>query len=129
MRSELRRALVSYQYYHMLLLTLAGLGEASGAWETSHEGLECMRVLLEWSVFVTKERRLAHVVLSGNEKFVLQRADTFRDTRGPSFAYSLPVHSFHARRDRVASLFAWRGHTKRLTTRARPSPDLAVWLE
>ena len=23
----------------------------------------------------------------------------------------------------------WRGHTKRLTTRARPSPDLAVWLE
>ena len=26
-------------------------------------------------------------------------------------------------------LFAWRGHTKRLTTRARPSPDLAVWLE
>ena len=25
--------------------------------------------------------------------------------------------------------FAWRGHTKSLTTRARPSPDLAVWLE
>ena len=26
-------------------------------------------------------------------------------------------------------LFVWRGHTKRLTTRARPSPDLVVWLE
>ena len=26
-------------------------------------------------------------------------------------------------------LFAWRGHTKSLTTRARPSPDLAVCLE
>ena len=26
-------------------------------------------------------------------------------------------------------LFAWRGHTKSLTTRARPSPDLAVWLD
>ena len=26
-------------------------------------------------------------------------------------------------------LFAWRGHTKSLATRARPSPDLAVWLE
>ena len=26
-------------------------------------------------------------------------------------------------------LFAWRGHTKSLTTRARPSPELAVWLE
>ena len=25
--------------------------------------------------------------------------------------------------------FAWRGHTKSRTTRARPSPDLAVWLE
>ena len=25
--------------------------------------------------------------------------------------------------------FAWRGHTKSLTTRARPGPDLAVWLE
>ena len=24
---------------------------------------------------------------------------------------------------------AWRGHTKSLTTWARPSPDLAVWLE
>ena len=47
--------------------------------------------------------------------------------------YSLPVHSFHTRRDRVASfdnmLFVWRGHTKSLTTRARPSPDLVVWLE
>ena len=25
--------------------------------------------------------------------------------------------------------FAWRGHSESLTTRARPSPDLAVWLE
>ena len=25
--------------------------------------------------------------------------------------------------------FAWRGHTKSLTTRAGPSPELAVWLE
>ena len=25
--------------------------------------------------------------------------------------------------------FAWRGHTKSLATRARPRPDLAVWLE
>ena len=24
---------------------------------------------------------------------------------------------------------AWRGHTKSLTTRDRPSPDLVVWLE
>ena len=25
--------------------------------------------------------------------------------------------------------FVWRGHTKSLTTRARPNPDLVVWLE
>ena len=52
---------------------------------------------------------------------------------GPSSAYSLPVHSFHTRRDRVASLKTCRLHgaaiQKSLTTRARPSPDLAVWLE
>ena len=52
---------------------------------------------------------------------------------GPSFAYSLTVHSFHTRRDRVASLTTCRLHgaaiQNSLTTRARPSPDLAVWLE
>ena len=61
------------------------------------------------------------------------RADIPSFWDGPSFAYSLPVHSLHMRRDRVASLttcrFAWRGHTKRLATRARPSPDLSVRLE
>ena len=53
--------------------------------------------------------------------------------RHRSFAYSLPVHSFHTRRDRVASLTTCRLHgaakKKSLTTRARPSPDLAVWPE
>ena len=52
---------------------------------------------------------------------------------GPSFDYSLPVHSLHTRRDRVASLTTCclRGAAiqKSLTTRARPSPDLAVWLK
>ena len=52
---------------------------------------------------------------------------------GPSFAYSLPVRSFHTRRDRVASLKTCCLHgaaiQKSLTARARPSPDLAVWLE
>ena len=30
---------------------------------------------------------------------------------------------------RYNMLFAWRGHTKSLTTRARPCPDLVVYLE
>ena len=54
-------------------------------------------------------------------------------TDGPSFAYSLPVHSFHTRRDRVASFTTCRLHgaaiQKSLTTRARPCPDLVIWLE
>ena len=49
---------------------------------------------------------------------------------GPSFAYSLPVHTH---RDRVASFTTCRLHgaaiQKSPATRARPSPDLAVWLE
>ena len=50
---------------------------------------------------------------------------------GPSFAYSLPVHPVHTRRDRVASLppLVWRGHTKSTATRSGPGPDLAMWLE
>ena len=39
--------------------------------------------------------------------------------RGPSFAYSLPVHSFHTRRDRVASLTTCRLHGA-ATQRASP---------
>ena len=34
--------------------------------------------------------------------------DNIMITRGPSFAYSLPVHSFYTRRDRVASLTTCR---------------------
>ena len=59
--------------------------------------------------------------------------DDADEGEGPSFAYSLPVHSFRTRRDRVASLTTCRLHgapmQKSLTTRTRPSPDLAVWLE
>ena len=53
---------------------------------------------------------------------------------GPStFAYSLPEHSFHTRRDRVAAFdqhasLTWRGHTKRRTTRAGRALELAVRL-
>ena len=70
----------------------------------------------------------------GAEHLVWQFLAHCEQYPGPSFAYSLPVHSFHTRRDRVASLrpcrlHHWRGHTKSLATRARPSPDLAVWLE
>ena len=47
---------------------------------------------------------------------------------GPSFAYSLPVHSFHTRRDRVASLTPCRLHGA-ATQRASPlGPGRALTL-
>ena len=52
---------------------------------------------------------------------------------GTSFAYSLFVHSFHARRDRVVLLatvqFVWRGYAKTPTTRTGPWHDVALRLE
>ena len=52
---------------------------------------------------------------------------------GTSFAYSLFVRSFHARRDRVVLFttvqFVWRGHANPPTTRAGPWPDFALRLE
>ena len=36
--------------------------------------------------------------------------ESCKEGTGPSFAYSLPVHSFHTRRDRVASLTTCRLH-------------------
>ena len=54
-------------------------------------------------------------------------------TYGPSFAYSLFVHSFHACRDRVVLSatvqFVWRRHAETPTTRAGPWPDFALRLE
>ena len=57
----------------------------------------------------------------------------FSSIRGESFAYSLFVHSFHARRYRVVLFatvqFVWRGRAKKNTTRAGPWPDFALLLE
>ena len=52
---------------------------------------------------------------------------------GPSFAYSLPVHFFHTRRDRVVSLPPCRLYgaavCRARATRAGPGLDLALRLE
>ena len=59
----------------------------------------------------------------------LRRSTDAGATWGPSFAYSLISHAQGSSGVVGTVPFAWRGHTKRPTTRARPSPDLAVWLE
>ena len=48
--------------------------------------------------------------------------------QGPSFAYSLPVHSFHARRDRVASLKTCRLHGAAIQRASPLRPGRALTL-
>ena len=47
---------------------------------------------------------------------------------GPSFAYSLPVHSFHTRRDRVASLTTRRLHGAAIQRASPLRPGRALTL-
>ena len=47
---------------------------------------------------------------------------------GPSFAYSLPVHSFHTRRDRVASLRTCRLHGAAIQRTSPLGPGRALTL-
>ena len=47
---------------------------------------------------------------------------------GPSFAYSLPVHSFHTRRDRVASLTTSRLHGAAIQRASPLGPGRALTL-
>ena len=64
------------------VIVIDGLGEGQGSWMGSNEGQMLAQRLMQWCVYVTKERRLAHVVLTGNEQLVLSLTDQNRITRG-----------------------------------------------
>ena len=64
------------------VIVIDGLGEGQGSWMGSSEGQMLSQRLMQWCVYVTKERRLAHVVLTGNEQLVLSLTDQNRITRG-----------------------------------------------
>jgi len=64
------------------VIVIDGLGEGHGSWMGSSEGQMLAQRLMQWCVYVTKERRLAHVVLTGNEQLVLSLTDQNRITRG-----------------------------------------------
>ena len=64
------------------VIVIDGLGEGHGSWMGSSEGQMLVQRLMQWCVYVTKERRLAHVVLTGNEQLVLSLTDQNRITRG-----------------------------------------------
>jgi len=63
------------------VIVVDGLGEGS-RWIRSPEGKLCLERLLKWCVYITKERKLAHVVLTGNEELVISLMDENRITRG-----------------------------------------------
>ena len=66
------------------VLVIDGLGETSGdsSWIRSPEGRRTLEKLIKWCIYITKERRLAHVVLTGNEELVISLTNQNRATRG-----------------------------------------------
>lgn len=64
------------------IIVIDGIGEGGSGWINSPEGERCLQRLLSWCIYITKERQLAHVIYTGNEKFVLNIMDQNRLTRG-----------------------------------------------
>lgn len=63
------------------VIVIDGLGEGS-SWIRSAEGRKSLQRLIKWCIYITKERRLAHVILTGNEELVISLTDQNRTTRG-----------------------------------------------
>ena len=64
------------------VIVIDGFGEGPGQWMSTSEGRLLAQRFLQWCIYITKERRLAHVVLTGNEQLVLSLTDQNRVTRG-----------------------------------------------
>ena len=113
-----------------------------GAWERE-EVLSAQRLRREVAALQAEVRRLQDAAAAGEAAPGKGNSVDEAVTRAQGFAtpgHRRPVLRLfppcalisHAQGSSgvVANMpFAWRGHAKRLTTRARPSPDLAVWLE
>jgi ABC-type cobalamin/Fe3+-siderophores transport system ATPase subunit len=63
------------------VIVMDGLGEGS-SWFRSPEGRLAIQQVLKWCITITKERKLAHVLLTGNEELVINLTDHNRMTRG-----------------------------------------------
>lgn len=63
------------------VIVLDGFGDWDADWLQTKEGRECMSALLRWCLYITKERRLAHVVCTADEQFSLMTADELTVTR------------------------------------------------
>ena len=65
------------------VIIIDGLGEdnSGSGWIRTPEGGRTLERLIKWCIYVTKERNLAHVILTGNEELVLSLHNN-RATRG-----------------------------------------------
>ncbi|CAJ1964086.1 unnamed protein product [Cylindrotheca closterium] len=63
------------------IIVIDGLAEGK-SWARTQEGKQCLERLFQWCIYVTKERQLAHIILTGNEELVLSLTDQNRLTRG-----------------------------------------------
>mmetsp|Transcript_27578 Transcript_27578/g.58905 ORF Transcript_27578/g.58905 Transcript_27578/m.58905 type:complete len:757 (+) Transcript_27578:83-2353(+) len=64
------------------VIVIDGIGEGPQRWMDSGEGKLLAQRLLQWSIYITKERHLCHIVLTGSEQLVLSLTDQNRVTRG-----------------------------------------------
>ncbi len=67
--------------FQLPVIVIDGLGEGS-SWFRSSEGQHALQQMLKWCVTITKERGLAHIILTGNEELVISLTDQNRMTRG-----------------------------------------------
>eukprot|EP00547_Thalassionema_nitzschioides_P012314 CAMPEP_0194258352 /NCGR_PEP_ID=MMETSP0158-20130606/41129_1 /TAXON_ID=33649 /ORGANISM="Thalassionema nitzschioides, Strain L26-B" /LENGTH=698 /DNA_ID=CAMNT_0038997743 /DNA_START=121 /DNA_END=2214 /DNA_ORIENTATION=- len=77
-----RNAASSTKYNRLPIIVVDGIGEGESGWINSPEGERCLQTMLSWCIYVTKERQLAHIIYTGNEKFVHNIMDQNRLTRG-----------------------------------------------
>uniref|UniRef100_A0A7S4NHP1 EF-hand domain-containing protein n=1 Tax=Odontella aurita TaxID=265563 RepID=A0A7S4NHP1_9STRA len=64
------------------VIVIDDMGEGDSEWMRSREGELCIQRMLQWCVYVTKERRLAHIILTGNEELVFSLTEHNRKIRG-----------------------------------------------
>jgi len=64
---------------HVPVIYFDGIGENLNQWQDKGQGQELLQVLLAWSVYITKERQLAHVIFGTTPSFVSHVVYSFRD--------------------------------------------------
>ncbi|KAL7551754.1 hypothetical protein ACHAWF_014935 [Thalassiosira exigua] len=64
------------------VIVIDGLGEGTRRYMEDKAGQAFAQRLMQWSIHITKERRLAHIVMTGSEQIVIHLTEMNRVTRG-----------------------------------------------